>query len=485
MGMAPPPDEDHACGWKARATDLETKLAETAAKLEAVAASMAAMERRFLGPKSEKLPAMDREVRKQRPPDPAAAQVTRRKNAELRATRVVAEDVPHKVPASERKCPKCSGVDLRPVGAGKASTVLDYVPGYFRRRQHVRETLACPCGEHIITAPGPDHSIEGARYGDSFRAFVVVSKCADAIPLYRQAKQMGRLGIPISRSTLTDLLHQAARQLAPLSKRLLELVAASEVVQADETSLKMQKPNKRGFVWTFLSEKLIAYRFSAGRSGLTPSTVLGASKGTLVVDMYTGYNEVTTTGGRTRAACLAHARRRFFEALPYASEARTALEMIRDIYVVEHDAKADGIAGTEAHTQLRRARSKPIMDRLHAWIQGRTDQYAPKSPMASAVRYALNNWEELTRFLDDARIPPDNNRSESALRIVALGRKNFLFVGHEDAGENLAGLYSLVATCEANGVEPISYLTDVLGRLGSHPAAALQDLLPHKWRPSG
>jgi transposase len=473
-----PPADDHDCGWKTRAADLE-------AKLEEVAAKMAAMERRILGPKSEKLPPMDREVRKQRPADPAATRATRRKNAELRATRVVTEDVPHKVPEAERTCPKCDGTDLRPVGDGKASAVLDYVPGYFRRRQHIRETLACVCGDHIVTAPGPDHSVEGARYGDSFRAFVVTSKCADAIPLYRQAKQMSRLGIPISRSTLTDLLHQAARQLAPLSKRLLELVAASEVVQADETSLKMQQPNKRGFVWTFLAEKLIAYVFSSSRSGETPSTVLGASAGTLVVDMYTGYNEVTSTGGRTRAACLAHARRRFFDALSYAPEARTALELIRDVYVVEHDAKAGGIARTDEHTTLRRARSRPIMNRLHSWLNERKDQYAPKGPMATAVRYALNNWDELTRFLDDARIPPDNNRSESALRVVALGRKNFLFVGHEQAGANIAGLYSLTATCEANGVEPIAYLTDVLGRVGSHPASALDDLLPHKWRPSG
>ena len=480
-----PPADDHDCGWKTRATDLEAKLEETSAKLDAVVAKMAAMERRILGPKSEKLPPMEREVRKQRPVDPAAIQATRRKNAELRATRVVTEEVPHKVADTERTCPKCAGTKLRPVGAGKVSTVLDYVPGYFRRRQHIRETLACACGEHIVTAPGPDHSVEGARYGDSFRAFVVTSKCADAIPLYRQAKQMSRLGIPISRSTLADLLHQAAAQLAPLSKRLLELVAGSEVVQADETSLKMQQPNKRGFVWTFLSEKLIAYVFSSSRSGETPSTVLGASAGTLVVDMYTGYNKVTSTGGRTRAACLAHARRRFFDALPYAPEARTALEMIRDVYVVEHDAKADGIARTAAHTGLRRGRARPIMDRLHGWLVERKDQYAPKSPMASAVRYALNNWDELTRFLDDARIPPDNNRSESALRIVALGRKNFLFVGNEEAGANIAGLYSLTATCEANGVEPIAYLTDVLGRVGSHPAAALDDLLPHKWRPSG
>jgi transposase len=473
-----PPADDHDCGWKTRAADLE-------AKLEEVVAKMAAMERRILGPKSEKLPAIEREVRKQRPVDPAATRATRRKNAELRATRVVSEDVSHKVQAAERTCPKCDGTDLRPVGDGKVSTVLDYVPGYFRRRQHIRETLACVCGDHIVTAPGPDHSVEGARYGDSFRAFVVTSKCADAIPLYRQAKQMSRLGIPISRSTLTDLLHQAARQLAPLSKRLLALVAAAEVVQADETSLKMQQPNKRGFVWTFLSEKLIAYVFSSSRSGETPSTVLGASAGTLVVDMYTGYNEVTSTGGRTRAACLAHARRRFFDALSYAPEARTALEMIRDVYVVEHDAKAEGIARTDEHTKLRRARARPIMERLHSWLVERKDQHAPKSPMGSALRYAVNNWTELTRFLDDARIPPDNNRSESALRVVALGRKNFLFVGHEQAGANIAGLYSLTATCEANGVEPIAYLTDVLGRVGSHPAAALDDLLPHKWQHSG
>ncbi len=473
-----PPADDHDCGWKIRAADLE-------AKLEEVVAKMAAMERRILGPKSEKLPAIEREVRKERPVDPAGTQATRRKNAELRATRVVSEDVPHKVPAAERGCPKCDGTDLRPVGDGRVSTVLDYVPGYFRRRQHIRETLACTCGDYIVTAPGPDHSVEGARYGDSFRAFVVTSKCADSIPLYRQAKQMSRLGIPISRSTLTDLLHQAARQLAPLSKRLLALVAAAEVVQADETSLKMQDPNKRGFVWTFLADKLIAYVFSSSRSGETPSTVLGASTGTLVVDMYTGYNEVTSAGGRTRAACLAHARRRFFDALPYAPEARTPLEMIRDVYVVEHDAKAEGIARTDEHMKLRRARARPIMDRLHAWLVERQDQHAPKSPMGSALRYAVNNWTELTRFLDDARIPPDNNRSESALRVVALGRKNFLFVGHEQAGANIAGLYSLTATCEANGVEPIAYLTDVLGRVGSHPASALDDLLPHKWRSSG
>ena len=476
--MAPPID-DHECGWKGWASELAQRLSETEAK-------MAALERRLLGPKSEKLPKvppMDREVAKKRPPDPAATLATRRKNAELRATRVVTDDVPYKVPQSDRVCPKCASTDFHAVGPGKESFTLDYVPGYFRRRRHVRETLACICGAHVVTAPGPDHSIEGARYGDGFRAYVVVSKCADSMPLYRLAKQFGRLAIPIARSTLTDLFHQVATALAPLSDRLVELVAAAEIVQADETSLKMQKPNKRGFVWTFLADNLIAYRFSGNRSGETPAQVLGTSTGTLVVDMYTGYNAVTGTGKRDRAACLAHARRRLFEALAYAPEARVGLEFIRDVYLVEHDAKAAGVAGTDAHTRMRQARSAPIMSKLKALLEEQRPLHQPKGPMGSAISYALNNWTELTLFLSNARIPPDNNRSESALRVVAVGRKNFLFVGHENAGANIAGLYSLVATCEANGVNPLAYLTNVLGRLGS--ATVLDDLLPHRWKPSG
>ena len=474
--MAPPPDDDHECGWKVFAKDLAQEMATMRGELDA-------LKRQVLGPKSEKLPAIDREVRKKRPIDPAVTQEKRRKNAELRATRVETDVVEHKVPDADRTCPKCNGTNLRSVGIGKESVVTDYIPGYFRRRRHIRETLACPCGQHMVVAPGPDHSIEGARYGDGFRSFVVTSKCADSIPLYRQAKQLSRLGIPISRSTLTDLLHQAAQSLEPLAARLLELVAAAEIVQADETSLKMQKPNKRGFVWTFLAENLIAYKFASDRSGATPEKVLGAGLGTLVVDMYTGYNIVTGVGKRDRAACLAHVRRKFFDALAYAPEGLVALELIRDIYVVEHDAKAAGVAGTAEHTQMRRARSGPIMAKLMTWLDQQQPLHNPQGPAGKAISYTLNNWKPLTRFLENPRIPPDNNRSESALRVVALGRKNFLFVGNEQAGQNLADLYSLVATCSANDKDPLAYLTDVLGRIGSHPVSRLDELLPQNWDP--
>jgi transposase len=473
--VTPPPD-DHECGWKKIALELAERISELDARLTAI-------QRQVFGKKSEKMPPMDREVRKARPVDKAAVLERRRKNAELRASAVQSEDIAHRVPEAERRCPKCGKGDLKAIGKGKESIEWNYVPGYFRRCRHVRETLACSCGQYIVTAPGPDHSVENTRYGDGLRAYIVTSKCADSLPLYRLAKQFARLGIPIPRSTLTDLFHQVARQLWPLSERLEKLVAASDVVLADETPMKMQHPNRKGYVWTFIADDLIVYRFSASRSGATPSSVLGDSTGVLVVDMYTGYNEVTSTGKRQRSGCLAHARRKLFDALAYAPEAQAALDLIRDVYVVEHDARAAGVVRTTAHLHLRQERSRPLMEKLQAYLTEQKPLHLPKGPMSKAIGYILGNWKELTAFLDDVRLPPDNNRSESALRIVALGRKNFLHVGNEDAGANIAGLYSLVATCAANGKNPLAYLNDVLGRIGSHPNDRLDELLPHNWKP--
>ena len=133
---------------------------------------------------------------------------------------------------------------------------------------------------------------------------------------------------------------------------------------------------------------------------------------------------------------------------------------------------------------MRLEQTAPIMERFGAWLAEQAPQHLPQGPMGKAIRYAIDNWKELTRFLSDPRIPPDNNRSEAALRVAALGRKNFLFVAHEDSGCNLANLYSLVATCEANGIEPTAYLADVLMRMSTHPAADLDALLPQNWAPA-
>jgi transposase len=212
--------------------------------------------------------------------------------------------------------------------------------------------------------------------------------------------------------------------------------------------------------------------------------VFGKSRGKLVVDAYGGYNAVTMPDGRIRIGCLAHTRRGFFDALGTdEASARKAIDFILEVYQVEERAKATGIAGSAEHLALRQTISRKVMEDFKAWLDAEKPKHLPKGPMGQAIGYALNQWETLTRFLDDARVPLDNNKAERQLRAAALGKKNWLFVGNDKAGENLAGLYSLVATCVANDVNPAAYLTDVLVRLGTHPVAQLDDLLPQNWTP--
>lgn len=443
-------------------------------------AELDALKRSVFGKKSEKMPSMQRETA--RAPSREETREKRAARAEMKA-KLVTEDVEHKVSTQARICPACSR-ETKPAGT-KESIEIEYVPGFFRRRRHVRETLSCSCGQYIVTADAPARVFDRTQYGPGFVAHLCVQKCADSIPLYRLEKQFGRLGIPISRSTMTDLFHRAGSALTPLVDRLEVRVREAELVLADETPHRMQTTTKKPYLWTFVAGNLVLYRFAADRSGHTPESVLGDSKGILLVDAYSGYNAVTTPERRERAGCLAHARRKFFDASTIAPDALFALEIIRDVYIVEREAKDAGVVGTDAHLAMRRARSAPLMQRFGQWLDEQAARHLPKGPMGAAIRYARDNWIELTRFLADPRIPPDNNRSEAALRVAALGRKNFLFVGHEEAGANLANIYSLVATCEANHVEPTAYLADVLMRLESHPAARIDELLPDRWSPAG
>jgi transposase len=141
-----------------------------------------------------------------------------------------------------------------------------------------------------------------------------------------------------------------------------------------------------------------------------------------------------------------------------------------------------GVVRTAAHRQLRQDNSRPLLEQLRAWLEEQALRHPPKGPLGQAISYALKQWEALSRFLSDERLPLDNNRSEGALRKAALGHKNFLFVGHEAAGENLADLYALAATCEANGINTEQYLADVLLRVQTHPNSRIGELLPHEWK---
>jgi transposase len=490
---------DHQCPWRDETIELRRVVAELTdkhqrelddlrGKLVAATAALESLERRVLGPKSEKMPPPASELRRTESKEDAearrlAALERRRQRAALKQ-KLERQTVIHHVSDEAMHCPKCGGIAEAPLGEGKRTTVFEYVPGYFVRQEHVQEKRACRCGEYIATADAPPRALDRSQYGPGFIAHLIVMKCADSIPLHRLAKQYQRLGIPMARSTLTDLFHAAAGRLEPLWKRLLAIIAQSDIVQADETSLKMQRPNQRGFVWTFLVGDLIAYRFADNRSGDTPVAVLGGTTGTLVVDAYTGYNRVTDVDGRERAGCLAHVRRRIFDALSTAPvEARRGLELILDVYRVEHEAKALKIVRTPEHLAMRQTRSRQAMDRLNEWLVEEQPKHLPKGPLGSAIRYALNQWDRLLPFLDNVNIPVDNNASESALRVVALNRKNWLFVGDVEAGDHYAILSSLVATCEARDIDPVAYLKDVIMRVDFHPASRIDELLPQNWKP--
>jgi transposase len=224
----------------------------------------------------------------------------------------------------------------------------------------------------------------------------------------------------------------------------------------------------------------VAYQFAESRSGATPKALLEGTKGVLLVDGYSGYNDIEKVSSRRRAACLAHVRRYFFESLKTAPVAQEALDLITELYRVEHHAKEQRLSEV-AHLELRRLRAGPIRMRLKAWIDARRPKHPPKRPLGVAIRYTLGQWDELGVFLDDARVPLDNNASERSLRRIAMGRKNYLFVGDVASGKSLAGLYSLVATCESRGINPFDYLGDVFARVQDHPASAIDELLPGGW----
>ena len=364
------------------------------------------------------------------------------------------------------------------------------MPARFVRHEHVQEVLRCGCGDYVVTAPGTPKVIEKGRYGASLLAHLAVAKCADHLPLYRLEKDFARRGFPLARSTMNDLLHRTSELTQPLWQRLVEQIRVRPIVGADETRLLMQNDgtgkSKNGFVWTFVAaddhgDLDVAYIYTGSRSGETPKRLLDGTAGTLMVDAYSGYNAVEKVSRRKRAACHAHLRRYFHEALPTAPIAQEAIELILEIYRVEHDARAGDIVGTAQHRRLRRDRAGPARERLHAWLLHQQPRHPPKSPIATAIRYALNQWTELGRFLEDARVPLDNNASERSLRRVALGRKNFLFVGDVAAGMSIAGLYTLVATCEARGINPFAYLSDVIPRVQDHPKRRLDELLPGPW----
>jgi len=472
-------EKSHDCDFRVEAEELRSKLTAVLARVDELERALAAQVKKAIGRTSErsKRPPSNRPA--PRPKNDAEAQEARAKRRAVRDTlpQVIVE---HRVGDAERAgCPEC-GENCFVEVARDTSAEYEWVPGRLVRKLHMRETLRCTSCNHFVRAPAPPRVVDGGQYGPAFIARVVVSKCADCLPLYRQVTAMGREGLFVARSTLVGLFHLAAGLIKPIYDRMVALIPESPVVYADETSLKMQKVEKLGFIWTFATETEVVYCFSPNRSGETPKAILGDSSGVLVVDGYTGYNNVTVPGCRTRAGCNAHARRKFVDIDD--DDARKMISHLDEVFRVERDAARDDVVGKAAHLELRKTRSRPAMEAIKTWCDDNLDMHAPKTPMGTAIRYFRNQWEPLTVFLDDVRIQPHNMISERLLRVIALGRKNYLFVGHEEAGDNLAILCSMIASCALHGINPAHYLADVLIRVQNQRAADIDDLLPQNWK---
>ena len=449
------------------------------------------LKKMVFGPKGEKFISVDTEIKRRRKKDPKKAKEDkekakqkRRENAEAKK-KLPKEEKEHKVKEEDCRCPYCGGTTYTTLGY-EDSVEYEYVPAHFKRIVHRREQKVCKCKNHIVIAPAPVRVSEGVIYGPGMHAHVAVSKCLDSLPLNRLANQFKRAGIPMGRSTLCDIFHRDASLLAPLYYRIIELIPTMEYVNADETRIKVQEKEKTrvAYMWVFIAGPFVAYAFSPSRSGKTPSRILGDSTGILQVDQYSGYNQVTTPEKRTRAGCLAHSRRKFHEAKDKAPKlVQHVLGEILKIYEVEYDAAAADVLGTEQHLAMRQISSKPLLEGLRKYLEKEQPNHLPKGPVGKAIGYFINNWSAMSLFLTDPKIRLDNNISEGHLRLIALGRANYLFVGHDVAGQNLAMLQTLVASCVVNDVNPQEYLTDVLIRIQTHPQSKIDELLPHNWKP--
>ena len=369
---------------------------------------------------------------------------------------------------------------------------LDYTPGIFSVERHVRGKWVCRCCETLVQAPVPAHVIDKGIPTEGLLAQVLVAKYADHLPLARQEKIFARAGVPLARSTLAQWVGQCGVQLQPLVDALRAEVLACSVLHADETPVQMLKPGAgkthRAYLWAyaagrFESLRAVIYDFCESRAGKHASSFLAGWRGHLMVDDYAGYNAVLSSSGVIELGCMAHARRKFFDLQQAGTSAigAKALTYFGQIYDIERTVVD---AAYQIRHQVRQQHTRPIMEALREWMVLQRSQVPAGSATAKALDYSLRRWEALVRFLDDGRLPIDNNHLEGQIRPIAVGKHNWLFAGSLRAGQRAAAVMTLVNSARLNGHDPYAYMKDVLQRLPTQKMSAIGELLPHRWRPS-
>jgi transposase len=461
------------------------------------------LKRMHFGPRSEKLNAdieqlelrledleASQAAAEPPPPQPATAAI-KEKPARKPARRPLPAELPREtetIAPTQDACPDCGG-RLRHLGED-VSEILEYVPAHFKVIRIVRPKLSCACCSRIVQEPAPHRPIERGLAGPGLLAHVLVSKYADHLPLYRQSEIYAREGVELDRSTLADWVGGASRTLHPLVEELKKYVLSAEKLHGDDVPVPVLEPGngktKTGRLWTYVRDdrptgsevaSAVWFAYSPDRKGEHPAAHLKNYRGILQADGYAGFNRLYDTGRIFEAACWAHVRRKFHDLYQahQSPVAKEALERIAQLYGIEKEIRGRSPA---ERGEFRRARSRPLLESMHAWLKATMAKLSRKSDVAVAIHYALERWSALMFFSEDGRVEMDNNAAERALRAVALGRKNYLFAGSDAGGERAAAIYSLVGSAKLNGIDPEAYLTSVLRRIAGHPINRIGELLP-------
>lgn len=394
-------------------------------------------------------------------------------------------------------CPCCGGA-LHEIDRDIAKR-LDKIPARHRVVVTIRPKLACrTCSDGVLQAPAPRHLVPGGLPTEALVADVVVSKYADQLPLYRQEQILRRYGIEIDRATLANWVGRAAAVLKPLAERLKAELLTSARLFVDETHVKILAPGmgktKIGYFWAIArddrshagaSTPAVVYTYMPNRTKDCAEQLLGAYHGFVQCDGYGAYKHIEKVdrkgGPGTLVFCWAHVRRGFFDVAKggNAPIAQEALTRIAQLYQIEQEIRGRSPPERQAARQLR---AKPLLDQLKPWLEAQLPRLARSSDTAEAIRYTLNHWRGLNRFLDDGRLELDNNSVERSMRPVALQRKNALFAGHDLGAENWAAIASLIETCKLLEINPQTYLTDVFSRIILRKDGdPIDDLLPAEW----
>ena len=396
--------------------------------------------------------------------------------------------IEHELPDAEKVCAQCGEAKAR-IGEDERR-VLQYIPARYELEVHVLPKYACSrCRDGVVAPESPPQPVSGCIAGAGVLAQVVVSKFAEHLPLYRLEDISARYGLYLPRSTLCDWVSKAADLLKPLYELEKERVRKGAVIWTDDTPVTVLGGEERGShtgrFWVYIGAAAFPYDVydsTENRKRDGPARFLANYKGCLQADAFSGYDGIYTgsDGQILEVARWAHARRKFFEARSSSpAKASLILQVIRRLYEVEDRARPLDDAARHA---LRQAEALPILERLRGELERMSSRLLPKSALAQALTYALNQWQALCRYTQDGRLTIDNNASERRLRDQAIGRKNWMFLGSDEAGPRAAVLCTIIAGAKRHRLEPWAYLHDVILQLSVDASPELlTGLLPDRW----